>query len=127
MISYVLAPLKEADSSPKGRKILWNDALESSFKEINCMVSVKMLLNDPYWKIPYTFHTDASDKQLVDVISHNNKIYLTKHLIISSLFLVLEKKALLLPYCFNQFTGMGFSIPFRVCVCVCDGSPRRVI
>ena len=30
--SHTLAPLIEAARGPKGRKILWNDALESSFK-----------------------------------------------------------------------------------------------
>ena len=30
--SHILATLKEAASGPKGRKILWNDALESFFK-----------------------------------------------------------------------------------------------
>ena len=31
-LSHILDPLTEASSGPKGRKILWNDALESSFK-----------------------------------------------------------------------------------------------
>ena len=31
---HILAPLKEATSGPKDRKILWNDALEGSFKEL---------------------------------------------------------------------------------------------
>ena len=30
--SHILAPLTEADSGPKGRKILWHDALENPFK-----------------------------------------------------------------------------------------------
>ena len=30
--SHILAPVTEAASGPKGRKILWDDALESSFK-----------------------------------------------------------------------------------------------
>ena len=29
--SHVLAPMIEADSGPKGRNILWNDALDISF------------------------------------------------------------------------------------------------
>ena len=36
--SHVLDPLTEADSGPKGRNILWNDALESSFKELERMI-----------------------------------------------------------------------------------------
>ena len=71
--SHVLAPLEEASRVPKGRKILWNDALESSIKELNCMVSAETLLSYPDWKLPFTVHTGESDKQLGDVISQNNK------------------------------------------------------
>ena len=46
--SYVLAPLTEAVSGPKGRKILWNYALESSFKDLNRMVSTHTLLSCTY-------------------------------------------------------------------------------
>ena len=71
--SHILAPLTEAASGPKGRKILWNDALESSFKELKRIVSAEMLLSYLGWKLTFTVHTDASDKQLGDVISQNNK------------------------------------------------------
>ena len=47
--------------------------LEDSFKELNCMVSSGILLNYKYNKIPFTIHTDASDKQFVYVIVQNNK------------------------------------------------------
>ena len=60
-------------SGPKGRTILWIDALEDSFKEIKCMVSAETLFIYPDWKIPFTLHTDTSDKQLGAVISHNIK------------------------------------------------------
>ena len=66
-------PLTVADSGPKGRKILWNDALEFCFKELNNMVSFETLLSYSDWKIPFTVHTDASDKQLGSLISQNNK------------------------------------------------------
>ena len=39
MQSHILAPMAEAASDPKSEKILWNDALEDSFKELKCMVS----------------------------------------------------------------------------------------
>ena len=71
--SHVLAPLTEASSCPKGRTILWNDALQISFKELNRMVSAETLISYPYWKLPFRVHTYASDKQLGDVISQNNK------------------------------------------------------
>ena len=70
--SHVLAYMIEAASGPKGRKILWNNVLEISFKEINRMVSVETLLSYPDWKLPFTVHTDDSDKQLGAVISQNN-------------------------------------------------------
>ena len=37
------------------------------------MVSSDTLLIYLYWKIPFTVYTDVSDKQLVAVISQNNK------------------------------------------------------
>ena len=37
------------------------------------MVSAGKLLSSQYWKLTFTVHTDASDKQLGDFISHNNK------------------------------------------------------
>ena len=61
--SHVLAPLTEAASRSNGRNILWNDALESSFKELVRIISVNTLLSYPDWKLSFTVHTDASDKQ----------------------------------------------------------------
>ena len=37
------------------------------------MVSAETLLTYPHWKLPFIVHTDASDKQLGAVISHNKK------------------------------------------------------
>ena len=70
---HALALLIEVAISPKGRKILWNYALEESFKELNHMVSAETLLNYPDWTIPFIVHTNASDKQLVGVTSQDNK------------------------------------------------------
>ena len=67
---HLLAPLSEAASVLKGRNILWNDALESSSKELKCMVYVETLLSHPDCTIPFTFHTDVSDKQVGVIISH---------------------------------------------------------
>ena len=39
MQSHTWEPLTETTIGPKGRKILWNEALESYFKEIQRIVS----------------------------------------------------------------------------------------
>ena len=67
------SPSDRAASDPKRKKILWNDAQKIYFKELKRVVSAEMLLNYPYRTIPFTVHTDASDKQLSAVISQNNK------------------------------------------------------
>ena len=69
--SWILAPLIEASSGPKCKKIIWEGSLEDSFKELNHIVSAETLLNYPDWKIPSKLQTDASDKQLGAVISQN--------------------------------------------------------
>ena len=71
--SQILAPLTEAASSPKCRKILWDYALEISFKEIKRMVCAETLLNDLHWKLLFIVNTYAPDKQVGAVIIHNNK------------------------------------------------------
>ena len=71
--THILAPLIKVDIGPKGRKKLCNDALESSFKELKRMISAETLISDPDWKMPFTVHTDASDKQLGAVFSQNKK------------------------------------------------------
>ena len=71
--SHILDPLTEADSGPKGRKILWNEDLERYFKELNCVVSAETDLSYPDWKPLFTVQTDDYDKQLGAVIIHNNK------------------------------------------------------
>ena len=52
---------------------MWNDAIEISFKEIKRMVSVDKMLSYLYWKIPFTVHTDSSDKKLGAFIGDSNK------------------------------------------------------
>ena len=45
--SHILSPLKEATSGPKGVKLIRNDKIEDSFKEIKYVVSADTLLNCP--------------------------------------------------------------------------------
>ena len=44
-----------------------------AFKELDQMVSVETLMNDPDWKILFAVHIYASDKQLDSVINQNKK------------------------------------------------------
>ena len=71
--SHISAHLTEADIGPKDRKILWNDVMEQSFKEIKHMVSAQTLQNYRDRPIPFILHTDASNKQLGAVILQNIK------------------------------------------------------
>ena len=70
--SPLLAPITEADSGTKGRKILWNGVLENPFKETEEYVETLLSYTD--WKLPFIVHTDESDKQLGAVISQNNQL-----------------------------------------------------
>ena len=60
--SHILATMTEAANGPKYRKLLWNDALEISFKEPKRVVSAETLLSYTYWEMTFTVHTYASDK-----------------------------------------------------------------
>ena len=62
--SHILVPLTKYASGPKVRKIIWNDVIEESFKKLNYMVSAETLLRYPDWTIPFTIHTDDSNKYL---------------------------------------------------------------
>ena len=54
-------------------KIIWNNRIEVSSKDLNIIVYDEALMNDLEWKFTFTVHTDASDKQLVTFVSKNNK------------------------------------------------------
>ena len=115
--SHILVPLKEVSSGPKDRKILWNDALEDPFKELNCMVSDENLLNYPDWKTPFTVHTDASDKNVDDVISQNNKPIAFFSIILSKSqrnYTTTKKEIIVIFECLNQFCGVKFGYEINV-------------
>ena len=59
---HILASLTEAYTRPKRIKILWNNALEDYFKELNRMVADENLLIYIYCTIPSMLYTGASDK-----------------------------------------------------------------
>ena len=115
--SHVLDPLTEAAIGPKGRKIFWNDALESSFKEPKLMISAKTLLSYPDWKLTFTVHTDDSDKQLGAVISKNNKPIALIYRELSKPqrnYTTTEQELLAIVECLKQFRGSLFGYEINV-------------
>ena len=52
----------EADIKHKDEKIIWNEDLEASFKDLNKMISSETLMNYTECEIVFTGHTDAYDK-----------------------------------------------------------------
>ena len=115
--SHILAPLIETASNPKCRKILWNDTLEISFKELKRMVSAETLISYPDCKIPFKFHTDASDKQLGAVISNHNKHIAFFSRISSNpqrSYTMTEKEIIKIVECINKFRGIHFGYEINV-------------
>jgi len=75
------------------------------------------LLNYPDWTIPFTIHTDASDKQLGAVISQNNKpiAFFSRRLSKAQLnYTTTEKELLSIVECLKQFRGILFGYPINV-------------
>ena len=109
--SHLLAPLTDEASGPKCIKILWNDALEISFKELKCMVSTDTLISYPDWKLPFAVHIDAFDKQLGDIISQNNKpiaFFSSKSSKPQHNYTTTKKYILAIVECLKQFRGIFF-------------------
>ena len=75
------------------------------------MVSVETLLSYPDWKLPFTVHTDAYDKQLGAVISQNNKPIAFLSSKLSKLqrnYTTTEKELVAILDCLKQFHGIIF-------------------
>ena len=76
------------------------------------MVSVEILVSYPYWKLPFTVHTDASDKPLGDVISHYNKPIVFFYSNLSRPhhnYTTTDKELLVIVEFLKQFRGIIFS------------------
>ena len=70
------------------------------------MVSDETLLSYPYWKLPFTVQTYASDKQLGAVISQNNKpiaIFSKKLSKPQHNYTTTKKEILAVVECLNQY------------------------
>ena len=119
-MSHAVSHISSSDIGsyrPEDRKLLWNDALESSFKELKSMVSAETLLSYPFWKLPFTFHIDASDKQLGAFISHNNKpIELFSRIFTKSQsnYIITKKEVILIVECLKQLWGIIFGYEINV-------------
>ena len=75
------------------------------------MVSADTLLSYPDWKLPFTVHTYASDKQLDAVISHNNKpiaFFSRKLSKPHRNYTNTEKELLVIVECLEKFRGILF-------------------
>ena len=108
--SHVLSPPTEAASGPKYRKILCNDALESSLKELKWMVSADTLLR------LYILETTIHGSHHV-VISQNNKpiVFFYRKLIKPQRnYTKTEKKLLAIVECLKQFPGIIFDYEINV-------------
>ena len=81
------------------------------------MVSAETLLSYPDWKLPFTFHNDASDKHLGDFISQNNKpiAFLSIKLIKPQHnYTTTEKELLAILECLKQFCIILFDYEINV-------------
>ena len=81
------------------------------------MVYAETLFSYPDWKIPFTVHTDASDKQLGAVISQNNKPISFFSIILSKTqrnYTTNEKELLGIVECLKQFCGIIFVYKINV-------------
>ena len=115
--SLILSPQTQAASGPKGKKVLGNGTLESSFKEIKRMVFAETQLSYLDFTVPFTLQTNASDKQLGAVISQNNKpieffsgIMRNPH----RNYTTTDKELIKIVECLKQFRGILFGYKINV-------------
>ena len=81
------------------------------------MVSDETLLSYPDWKLPFTVHTDAYNKQLGAVISHKNEPIACFSRILSNPqrnYNTTEKELLMIVECIKQFRGILFGYEINV-------------
>ena len=81
------------------------------------MVFAETLLSYPDWKLPFTVHTDASDKNLGAIIIHKNKPTAFFSRILSNPqhnYNTTEKELLMIVECLKQFRGILFGYEINV-------------
>ena len=81
------------------------------------MFSAETSLSYPDWTITFMIHNDASNKQLVDIIIQNNKLFafFSRRLIKPQHnYTTIEKELLSIVECLNQFHGIIFGYGINV-------------
>ena len=81
------------------------------------MVSMDTLLRYTDWKLPFTVHTDASDKKLGDVIRQNNKpinFFYSKLSKPQRKYTTTKKELLAMVEFLKQFRGIIFGYEINV-------------
>ena len=81
------------------------------------MVSTEKLLSYPYYKLPFTVHIDAYDKQLGAIMIHNNKlIFFFWRIFIKPQcnYTMTEKEILAIVEWLNQFRGILFGYGINI-------------
>ena len=93
------------------------EAPERSFKELKLIVSAETLLIYLYWKLPFTFHIDTSDKKFGDVTIQNNKPIAFLSIRLSKPqrnYTTNEKEILTIVECLKQIHGILFGYGINV-------------
>ena len=59
-----LAPFTNLSGLPKKSKIVWNDELSKSFKQVRAVIVQDALMAYPNHNLPFGIHTDSPDYHL---------------------------------------------------------------
>ena len=81
------------------------------------MVSADNLLSHTDWKLPFTVHTDDSDKKLGTIIRHKKQTYCILSIILSKPqrnCTTTKKELLMIAECLKQFQGILFGYEINV-------------
>ena len=71
--SHVLTPITEASAGKKVQENIIEKNIEQALLDLKIIFSEGTLLNYPDLSLPFTTHTDDSDKHLGAVTSTNNR------------------------------------------------------
>ncbi len=72
--SHMLSPLTDIFGKSK-KKLTWMDEQQRAFDSMKKTIAKETILAHPDFSKPFDVHTDASDRQLGEVISQNGKTF----------------------------------------------------